>query len=284
MIPAPPDLLVIGGLAIDRFPDGSEAPGGSVVHAARALAMSGLRAAMITVAGPEDVAVAGVRKLRSFGELLVHGAPRSICFSIDERCLPRTIVYEAGAHLPITAAEVASLSAGSVLIAPIAGELDAAAVAATAGVNVRTAALQGWLRVLVPGKPVAGRSLGSLGDELTRALRAMTALVASHEDLAAEAPHASGALAVLRDWAGPGPVLIVTAGAAGVLLDVPGRGRVSVPAPRLVDEVPTVGAGDAFAALFAARIGRGLGPVVSAQKAAAGVSRWLALRAGARDS
>jgi len=31
MIAAQPDLLVIGGLTVDRFADGSSAPGGSVL-------------------------------------------------------------------------------------------------------------------------------------------------------------------------------------------------------------------------------------------------------------
>jgi sugar/nucleoside kinase (ribokinase family) len=151
-------------------------------------------------------------------------------------------------------------------------------------VQVRVAALQGWLPVLVPGEPVTVRPLASLADELRDALRGMAALVASHEDLAAMAGDASRAITALRNWAGPYPVLAVTAGEAGVLLDLPGGGRTSVPAPVVVTGVPTVGAGDALAALFAAALGLGTDPVVAAGSAAAGVSRWLALRAAAPPS
>jgi sugar/nucleoside kinase (ribokinase family) len=63
-----------------------------------------------------------------------------------------------------------------------------------------------------------------------------------------------------------------------VLLDLPGGGRTSVRAPEVVTGVPTVGSGDAFAALFAATLGAGIEPVVAARHAAAGVSRWLGAR------
>ena len=275
------DLVVVGGLAIDRFPDGSEAPGGSVLHAARALAMAGLRGATITVAGPESVATAGVKQLRSFGGLVVCEAPWSIRFSIDERPARRVMLYEAGARLTLSPANLASLPSRALLIAPIAGELDAVAVAATSAVGVRIAALQGWLRTLVPGEPVTARPLAGLGGTLADALRAMAALVASDEDLAAGPPDASRAMTALRDWAGGDPVLAVTAGEAGVLLDLPVGGRALVPAPIIVTGVSTVGAGDAFAALFAVGLGRGIDPVGAARQAAAGVSRWLTARAGA---
>ncbi len=278
------DLLVIGGLSIDRFPDGSESPGGSVLHAARALAMAGIRGATITVAGPEDVAAAGVKKLRSCGPLLVRQAPWSIRFAIDERPLRRVVTYEAGASLPVSPAEVATFPTAAVLVAPIAGELDVDALSATSAVLVRVAALQGWLRVLVAGEPVTARSLTGLGDKLANALGDMSALVASEEDLEAVAPNVGQAIGALRDWVGPGPVLVVTVGQAGALLDLPGGGRAEVPAPVHVSGVTTVGAGDAFAALFAVGLGRGMDPLLAAHAAAAAVSRWLVARAGAAGS
>ncbi len=273
------DLLVIGGLSVDRFPDGSEAPGGSVLHAARALASAGFRGATMTVAGPEEVAVAGVSTLRSLGLLMLREAPGSIRFLIDERPSPRVVTYEAGARLPVSPADVARLPSRAVLIAPIASELDAAAVSATSAARVRVAVLQGWMRVLVPGEPVGARSLASLDPELTDALQTMTALVASEEDLAAVAPDARGAISAVRDWAGARPVLVVTRGQAGALLDLPGGGQAAVPATVAVSGVSTVGAGDAFAALFAAGLGRGTDPLAAAHEAAAGVSHWLAERA-----
>lgn len=268
----PRDLLVVGGLALDRFPDGSGAPGGSVVHAARALAFAGLRGATITVAGPEPQAEAALTELRALGPLLVQAAPWSISFTIDERPARRVVTYEAGARLPITAADVAATPARALLLAPIAGELDGADLGATSAVRVRVAALQGWLRGLVPGEPVRPRPLSVLPGEL----RDLTALIASDEDLGLEA--AAGADA-LRAWAGAGPIIVVTAGRAGAALDLPDGSRVAIPVAAPVDQVPTVGAGDAFAALFAAALGRGDEAAAAARNAASGVSRWLASRA-----
>jgi sugar/nucleoside kinase (ribokinase family) len=272
------DLLVVGGLSVDRFPDGSEAPGGSVFHAARALSVEGLRGATITAAGPEAVAVAGVDTLRSFGPLLVHDAPSSIRFLIDERLSPRVVSYQSGAHLPLSPDDVAKFPSRAVLIAPIACELDPGAVIATSAVRVRVAALQGWLRILVMGEPVRARSLAGLGAELCRALGDMTALVVSDEDLAGAVPDADDAIGALRDWVGSGPVLLMTAGQAGASLELPGGVRVAVPAPLTVTGVSTLGAGDAFAALFAASLGGGMDPQAAARAAAAGVSRWLVAR------
>ncbi len=278
------DLLVVGGLSIDRFPDGSEAPGGSVVHAAHAWAMAGLRGATITTAGPEDVAVAGVETLRSFGPLLVHDAPASIRFLIDERLSRRVVTYESGARLPVSSADVARLPSRAALIAPIAGELDPGALVATSPVSVRVAALQGWLRILVPGEPVRARPLVSLGAELRDTLRGMTALVVSDEDLAGAVPDAGDAIGAFRDWVGSGPVLVVTAGQAGASLDFSGGIRVAMPAPLAVSGVSTLGAGDAFAALFAAGLGGGMDAQRAAHTAATGVSHWLAARSRASGS
>jgi len=278
------DLLVVGGFSIDRFRDGSEAPGGSVIHAAHTLAMAGLRGATITTAGPEEVAVAGVERLRALGPLLVYDAPASIRFLIDERPSRRVITYESGARLPVSPADVARLPSRAALLAPIAGELDPGALVAASSVSVRVAALQGWLRVLVPGEPVRARPLVSLGAELRDALRGMTALVVSDEDLGGAVPGTGDAIGALRDWVGSGPVLVVTAGHAGASLDLSGGVRVAVPARLAVSGVSTLGAGDAFAALFAASLGGGIDPRAAAHTAAAGVSRWLAARPGAAGS
>ena len=46
-----PSLLIVGGLTIDRFADGSRAPGGSVLHAGLAAAAEGAQVTTLTVAG-----------------------------------------------------------------------------------------------------------------------------------------------------------------------------------------------------------------------------------------
>lgn len=280
----PSDLLVLGGLTIDRFPDGRQAAGGSVLHAARALAVAGLRGAVITVAGSEPQAFAALVELRRLGPTEVQAAPRSIRFAIDDTVAPRRLTFDGGTRLHVSAAAVRAHPSRAVLLAPIAGELDSAAFTATAGVAVRVAALQGWLRNLAPGRAVEARTLASLDEELSTALRAVDALVASDEDLAAVAPDPGEALTAMRRWAGPRPILVVTIGEAGALLDEPRHGRLSLPASDVVHLVPTVGAGDRFAALFAAKLGRGADAVDALHDAARGVSRWLAARSGGSEA
>ncbi|MDH4333966.1 MAG: PfkB family carbohydrate kinase [Chloroflexota bacterium] len=276
----PRDLLILGGLAIDRFADGRQAAGGSVLHAARAVSAEGLRSAAITVAGSEPEALAALVELRALGPTAVQAAPYSIRFVIDDTVAPRHLTFDGGAQLDVSAALVRAHAGRAALLAPIARELDSTAITATAGVKVRVAALQGWLRILVPGRAVEARSLASLDEVLSTALRGVDALVASHEDLAAVAPDPSEALTLLRRWAGSRQSLVVTVGEAGALLDEPGRGRLSVPVADVVLGVPTVGAGDAFAALFAAQLGIGADAVDAVHAAVRGVSRWLAARSG----
>jgi sugar/nucleoside kinase (ribokinase family) len=163
----------------------------------------------------------------------------------------------------------------AVLLAPIAGELDAAALRAARGVPVRVAALQGWLRVLNPGVEVSPLEVQALAGDLIAELSHFTALVASVEDLVAAAPSPDTQLDALRDRVGPGPALIITAGADGARLDLPGSGRLDVPVPRRLGDAPTVGAGDAFAALFSVALGRDVELTAAARAAAAGVVELL---------
>jgi sugar/nucleoside kinase (ribokinase family) len=273
---AAPDLLVVGGLSIDRFPDGSTAPGGSVLHAARAVAATGGRVATIALAGSEPEAQEALAELADLGPCLVRRTRATIRFAIDERGSGRRLVLEAaGRRLEVAAEEISRSGAAAVLLAPIAGELDAAALRAARGVPVRVAALQGWLRVLNPGVEVSPLEVQALAGDLIAELSHFTALVASVEDLVAAAPSPDTQLDALRDRVGPGPALIVTAGANGARLDLPGSGRLDVPVPRRLGDAPTVGAGDAFAALFSVALGRDVELTAAARAAAAGVVELL---------
>jgi sugar/nucleoside kinase (ribokinase family) len=73
-------------------------------------------------------------------------------------------------------------------------------------------------------------------------------LVASREDLRAEATASSAQLTALRRVFGPRPELVVTDGVAGVWME-----GEHLPVPRRVDGVPSVGAGDVLAAFMLAR-------------------------------
>ena len=247
------DLLIVGGLTIDHFADGSSAPGGAVLHAGRAAAAAGLRTTVVTVAGPEPVARRGLAELTALAELHATDAPATICYRHRETNAGRRLWLEADTiplELPDDA--VRRLPTSSVLFAPVAGEVPAAILYTWDDVWRRGAIIQGWLRNGVVGAEVAPIVPDAISDDIVRALGSLDVLVASREDLGAAADTPVGQLDVLRRRIGRRPVLVVTDGADGVWIDMGHRRPHRVPAPVRVDGVPTVGAGDAFAALFLA--------------------------------
>jgi sugar/nucleoside kinase (ribokinase family) len=279
MIPAAPDLLIVGCLTIDRFSDGSTMAGGSVLHGARALVAAGRRVATITVAGPEPEAAGAVAELTSLGWCLATPVEASIRFFIDEGGPRRRLVLEgAGAELTASTEDLAAVGSRAVLLAPIAAELSPPVIRACAGVPVRVAALQGWLRRLVRNEEARPLALDALGDELTAALADLDCLVASEEDLAAVAPDPRQQARELRALLGPGPLLAITVGAAGVWLDDAATGPRNVATTRRLTGRSTVGAGDAFTALLAAGLGNGLEPAAAADAAMTGTAHYLSTR------
>ncbi len=274
------DLLVVGGLALDRFPDGDLRAGGAVLHAARALRLAGGSVGSIVSAGPEPAAQVALGELAASGPVRLHAGAVSIRFAIDEHGPGRCLVLEQrGDRLRVTGPEIAAFSARAVLLAPIASELGPSTVAATRGVLLRAAALQGWLRALRVGHAVRPLGLDRLSATLVGELSQLDALVTSLEDLGSP-PDPSAALNALRRRFGTRPLLVVTHGAAGAWLDLPAEGRLQVPAPRVVEGVSTVGAGDAFAAILAFELGHGRHPQEAACTAAQQVVNLLASRAG----
>jgi sugar/nucleoside kinase (ribokinase family) len=128
---------------------------------------------------------------------------------------------------------------------------------------VRAASLQGWLRQLVPGELVIGRPLAELDPGLIAALSRMDLLVASREDLLADADRPDQQLDALRSALGPRPALVLTDAAAGAWFDHTGSGaseRWQVPVARVVESVPAIGAGDVFAAALTLRWPRAVAP------------------------
>lgn len=276
MIAARPDLLIVGGLTIDRFADGSTAAGGSVLHAARATVAAGRRVATITAAGPEPEAAAAVEELASMGPSLVHDVPGSIRYEIQELAGRRRLTLEApAADLRVTEADVAAFQAVRVLLAPVAGELSVESVVAARRMPLVVGALQGWLRSLEPGKMVRPLPLASLAPELDEALDHLDALVASEEDLAAVGADPVAQLVTLRRQVGDRPLLVVTTGADGAWVD-DGSGRHHLPAPHFVKGISTVGAGDVLAALLSLELGAGLGGLAAATSAVATTTKLLA--------
>ena len=118
---------------------------------------------------------------------------------------------------------------------------------------LRAAGLQGWQTDA--GGWVSRLRLSAVDAALANALRELDLLLASVDELGGEdGPDGIGRL---RAWAGTGPELVVTAGAAGAWVDDRGGFANHVPAEVVVDR-HTIGAGDAFAAVLAAQRGAGL--------------------------
>ena len=279
MIPARPDLLIVGGLTIDRLSDGRTLPGGSVLHAARAVAAAGRRVATITAAGQEPAARAALVELAGLGLSRVTAVPACVHFAIhEERDARRLVLENAGSAVPVTRAVVRQVNPRAVLFAPVAGELSAAEVRAADGVTVRVATLQGWLRHLSPGDEARPMGLEAIDPPLVDALSRLDGLVASEQDLAAVAPDPRGQLAGLRRRFGARPILVITAGAGGAWLDDPAGGILHLAVSRTLDEASTIGAGDAFAGLLAMWLCDGLTAERAVASAMDGAAAYLAAR------
>jgi len=260
MIELPPlaDLLVIGGLTIDRFGDATTAPGGSVLHAGRAAAAAQLRTIVVTVAGPEPVAARGLAELDAVAELHVTDAPSTISFRHRDAEGGRRLWLEADTD-PIQLPDDAygRLLTAAILFAPVAGEVPTAVLGTWEDSWMRGAILQGWLRRAGVGEQVDAIPPSELPDDLASALGSLDVLVASREDLAAAADTPVAQIDAIRRRVGKRPVIVVTDGAEGAWIDIADRHPRHLRVPWRVDGVPTVGAGDAFAALFVARLAAG---------------------------
>ena len=277
--PAPiADLLIVGGLTVDRFVDGSTAPGGSVLHSGIAAATARARVATVTVAGQEPAAAAGLARLGTIGPLVHQPSPTSVVYAHREADGHRVLILEAKCerlgHDTIGRAPAARVA----LLAPIADELPSDAIGAVAqlvGPDRIVLLIQGWLRDLRVGEAVRPLALASLAKDLVEAFGHADAIVVSTEDLAEGADDPFGQVRALRQLIGPRPLIVVTLGADGFVLDDPAASRIVASVPRrVVVGVPTVGAGDTFGAGLALSLAAGATP---ADAAAAGAEAVIAM-------
>ena len=255
------DLLIVGGLTIDRFTDGTAAPGGSVIHAGSAVAPDGTVQATLTAAGDEPEAAVGLARLESFGPVVLQPAPSTTTYRHGERDGRRVLVFECGTA-PIVPESLARAPRPRVaLLAPIGDELPATTVdrlRADLGPELTVMLIQGWLRRLVPGQEVGALALDDVSADLWRVFSEADAIVLSTEDLAGTPTDPFVQAADLRRRLGPRPILVLTLGTEGYVLDDPSLDRVLASVPRtVVTGVPTVGAGDTFGAALAVHLGRG---------------------------
>jgi sugar/nucleoside kinase (ribokinase family) len=279
------DILIVGALTIDRFPDGTTAPGGSVLHSARASARAGASVGVVMAAGPEPEALEALRELRAIGQVEVADVPATLVFHHDERDGVRRLSLEGGVRLRPDPSRLRRLRPRAVLLAPVAGELDAAALATideAIEARVRVAALQGWLRTRLADGRIVPLAPDDVPHEVLTRLRNCDVVVGSHQDLGlSDRDPSAPAVADLRRLL-PGPGMLLTWGAAGYVRAEPeDKDPVVVRRRTAIAGVPTVGAGDAFAAVLAIEFDRGASLAIAARKADAAVSRWLGRQAGA---
>ncbi|HET9416832.1 MAG TPA: PfkB family carbohydrate kinase [Candidatus Limnocylindria bacterium] len=250
------DLLIVGGLTIDRFADDRLESGGSVLHASRAAQRAGLKVSVVTLAGPEPVASEGVAELRAITHRLeVVDAHETILFRHRESSAGRRLWLERpGGSISMSPELVDSVRTGAVLFAPVAAELHPAALHTWDDSWRRGAILQGWLRSAGDDGSVSPIAPTELPDGLVTALASLDVLIASREDLLAAADAPDHQVRALRQRVGGGPTLIVTDGPEGVWIDDEDGAPRHLPVPWRVTGVPMVGAGDAFAALLLTRL------------------------------
>lgn len=281
MPPGPPphevDLLIVGALTIDRFGDGHAGPGGSVLHATRAAAHAGLRTAVIATAGDEPEARAGLAEIERLAILHHLAADPTVTFRHDESGPMRRLFLEVAA--PALDAPRVALAPRAVLYAPVANELGPQLGGQRFDGCYDAAILQGWLRTLEPGTEVRPLPVAELPPALVARLAELDLLIASREDLVADATEPLAQLDALRATIGPRPALVVTESVRGAWLDAGGDRRHVGVADR-IDGVPSVGAGDAYAAVLVAELGGGATLDAAARDAAAAVSRMLRTRRG----
>jgi sugar/nucleoside kinase (ribokinase family) len=272
MIPA--DLLIVGGLTIDRFADGRQQAGGSVLHGTRAARRAGWRVATLCTAGPEPEVTSALAELAAAGPSRVAWTATSIRFGIDERFEPRHLTLDHSPPMHLDPAWTQDPPPAATLVAPVAGEIDAGVLAALPrGISV--ALIQGWLRTVGPDRMVRPSPAGAMPLDVRAWLGRVDVVLASGEDLAADGPDPADQLRALRAACGSRPALIITLGADGYLVNVPGSDARRRPAARAVRPSTSVGAGDAFAALLAAAMGGGASVNAAAESAAEGVAAIL---------
>jgi ribokinase len=271
------ELLIVGGLTIDRFPDGSSAPGGSVIHAGRAAAADGVRLTILTVAGDEPEASIGLAQLAGLGDLIHQRAPSTVTYGHGESDGRRVLTYlaSAGPIAPPALADPPDVA----LLAPIADELPASEIAVlrdAARSRLTVLLIQGWLRRLEIGAPARPLALDEVPEATWDAFATADAIVVSTEDLAESPEDPFVEAAGVRAKIGKRPLLVLTLGDRGYLLDDPAADHVVAYVPRrVVEGVPMVGAGDTFGAALAVQLAAGASPADAALVATDRVIRML---------
>ena len=249
-------VLAIGHTARDEFPDGRWRLGGSALYGAATAAKLGAAVTLVTRAGPteRDALETLCQELGIALRVLPGDVTTTFAFTYDTTG-HRTLRLRAKAA-PITRADVgrAVTAPKAVLLASIAGELDASLFAPWSGAK-RVLAAQGLLRSF----GADGTVIATAWMDYARLLPKVDAVVVSEDDHAEDSA-----------WL-PYTTVVVTQAERGS--DLHARGATThvraFAVPAVIDQT---GAGDAFAAGLALGLADGLPLIEAATFASAAAS------------
>lgn len=171
------------------------------MHIARAAAARALRLGVITTAGPETQAKAGLAEVRQVS-LFLDAAPYDVTTTfrhLESAAGRRLWLERRGGTVAVGRADHDRIGTRGVLFAPVAREIATDALRVWDDAWSRGAILQGWLRSTAEGVEVTPLPLSSLAPPLLEALGQLDVLVASRADLVAEAVAPGDQLAALRE-------------------------------------------------------------------------------------
>jgi sugar/nucleoside kinase (ribokinase family) len=249
-------FLAIGHTARDEFPDGRWRLGGGALYGAATAAKLGARVTLVTRAGPKerDALDTLCQELGITLRALPSDVTTTFGFTYDAAGR-RTLRLRAKAA-PITRADVGRAVGApkAVLLASIAGELDASLFAPWSGAK-RVLAAQGLLRSFAAD----GTVIAARWSDYARLLPKVDAVVVSEED------HADDVA-----WL-PYTTVVVTQAERGSELHARGVAT-HVRAFPVAEVIDQTGAGDAFAASLALGLAEGLPIVAAATFASAAAS------------
>ncbi|GAA2309419.1 ribokinase [Glycomyces scopariae] len=263
-IPAPGETVL--SLGFDAF------PGGKGNNQAVAAARAGADTRFITALGRDGSGDRLAREARDAGITLLDrrvDAPTGTAAIFVDRRGENSIVVDSGANAALTdltGPEREAIGAADVLVlqleTPIGTVAEAVAVAKAAGT-----------RVVLNAAPS--------GEVPHHVLDGVDVLVVNEHEAADLAGPGADPMAALT---GRGCAVIITLGAEGALVGLPGETPVSVPSHK-VDAVDTTGAGDTFVGAFAAALdGTGLEALVAATGFATAAAAIAVQRKGAVPS
>lgn len=251
----PLDYLALGHVTLDRQPDGSTLPGGTVLFAALQAARLGLRAGIVTAGRPADLDAA-LAPYRAELSIALRPAPETTVFSnVGVGTARRQTIHSWAGPVDRVALPLPPLGPRAIVhLGPVAYELDPSWSPGALGDAFVGVTPQGWLRRREADGTVRGKRLWL--PEPYPACHDAVILSETEERLAGE-------LVEIVRRAG---IVAITRGARGcTLLDAAGpRDIRALPLPpeAIVDDT---GAGDVFAAAFLVALREGQGPDAAAR-------------------